>query len=93
MRLREVPWSDFIILTALPPEIKDCESWVVLSDDSANDHLQRAQEGVQLRFRKCHIVSVRYYSRIFIGHSTFEDIQEKAAEWTGSSSSYKIIHI
>ncbi|XP_070386740.1 uncharacterized protein [Dermacentor albipictus] len=63
-------------LSALQRDIKDCDYYVVLFDESTNDYLQRKQLDVHIRFwNSSHKVATRYYTSVFMGHSTSEDIQ------------------
>ncbi|CAN7945535.1 unnamed protein product [Ixodes hexagonus] len=65
-------------LSTLQREVEQCEHYVVLFDESANDYLHRKQMDVHIRFwNSSHKVATRYYTSVFMGHSTAEDIQGK----------------
>ncbi|CAN7985972.1 unnamed protein product [Ixodes hexagonus] len=65
-------------LSTLQREVEQCEHCVVLLDESANDYLHRKQMDVYIRFwNSSHKVATRYYTSVFMGHSTAEDIQGK----------------
>lgn len=65
-------------LSALQREIEQCEVFVVLFDESANDCLQSKQMDVHVRcWDSAQKVTTRYYTSVFLGHSTADDIQEK----------------
>lgn len=65
-------------LSALQREIEQCEFFVVLFDESANDCLHSKQMDVHVRcWDSAQKVTTRYYTSVFLGHSTANDIQEK----------------
>ncbi|CAN7940621.1 unnamed protein product [Ixodes hexagonus] len=68
---------DFFLST-LQREVEQCEHYVVLFDESANGYLHRKQMDVHIRFWNLSLkVATRYYTSVFMGHSTAEDIQGK----------------
>ncbi|XP_077484977.1 uncharacterized protein LOC144095035 [Amblyomma americanum] len=65
-------------LSSLQRAIEWCENYVVLFDESANECLQEKQMDVHIRFwdssRK---VVTKYYTSVFMGHATAEDIKDE----------------
>ncbi|KAL1476946.1 hypothetical protein MTO96_036125 [Rhipicephalus appendiculatus] len=58
-------------LSSLKREVGQSDGYTILFDESLNDYLQKKQMDIHLR------LTTRYYTSVFMGHSTAEDHQEK----------------
>ncbi|KAL3205778.1 hypothetical protein MRX96_052930 [Rhipicephalus microplus] len=66
-------------LSCLQRELEQSDGYTVLFDESLNDYLQRKQMAIRVRYwsRMPERVTTRFYTSVFMGHSTAEDLQEK----------------
>lgn len=64
--------------SSLQQEIEKSDCYVVLFDESANDFLHQKQMDVHIRYwDSSQRVTTRYFTSVFMGHATADDIQEK----------------
>lgn len=66
-------------LSCLQRELEQSDGYTVLFDESLNDYLQRKQMDIHVRYWSTmpERVTTRFYTSVFMGHSTAEDLQEK----------------
>ncbi|CAN8021727.1 unnamed protein product [Ixodes persulcatus] len=66
-------------LSCLQRELEQSDGYTVLFDESLNGTLQRKQMDIHSRYWSTipEHVTTRYYTSVFMGHSTAEDLQEK----------------
>ncbi|KAH7978067.1 hypothetical protein HPB49_004355 [Dermacentor silvarum] len=66
-------------LSCLQCELEQSDGYTILFDESLNDCLHRKQMDIHLRNWSTmpERVTRRYYTSVFMGHSTAEDLQEK----------------
>lgn len=65
-------------LSSLRQEIGNSDYYVVLFDESLNEHCQQKQMDVHLRYWDAsQSVTTRYFTSVFMGHARAEDLQEK----------------
>ncbi|XP_077545839.1 uncharacterized protein LOC144158676 [Haemaphysalis longicornis] len=64
--------------SSLQQEIEKADCYVVLFDESANDFLHQKQMDVHIRYwDSSQRVTTKYFTSVFMGHATADDIQEK----------------
>ncbi|KAL3216920.1 hypothetical protein MRX96_032708 [Rhipicephalus microplus] len=66
-------------LSCLQRELEQSDGYTVLFDESLNEYLQRKQIDIHVRYWSTmpERVTTRFYTSVFMGHSTAEDLQEK----------------
>ncbi|KAK8788935.1 hypothetical protein V5799_021289 [Amblyomma americanum] len=66
-------------LSCLQRELEQSDGYTVLFDESLNDCLQKKQMDIHLRYWSTmpERVTTRYYTSVFMGHSTAEDLKQK----------------
>ncbi|KAL3180409.1 hypothetical protein MRX96_008972 [Rhipicephalus microplus] len=66
-------------LSCLQRELEQSDGYTVLFDGSLNDYLQRKQMDIHVCYWSSmpERVTTRFYTSVFVGHSTAEDLQEK----------------
>ncbi|KAH8031778.1 hypothetical protein HPB51_020849 [Rhipicephalus microplus] len=65
--------------SCLQRELEQSDGYTVLFDESLNDYLQRKQMDIHVHYWSTmpERVTTRFYTSVFMGHSTAEDLQEK----------------
>ncbi|KAH8034214.1 hypothetical protein HPB51_021884 [Rhipicephalus microplus] len=66
-------------LSCLQRELEQSDGYTVLFHGSLNDYLQRKQMDIHVRYWSTmpERVTTRFYTSVFMGHSTAKDLQEK----------------
>nr|XP_037269779.1 uncharacterized protein LOC119161427 [Rhipicephalus microplus] len=66
-------------LSCLQRELEQSDGYTVLFDGSLNDYLQRKQMDIHVCYWSSmpERLTTRFYTSVFVGHSTAEDLQEK----------------
>ncbi|CAM1302006.1 Uncharacterised protein at_DN0499 [Pycnogonum litorale] len=58
----------------LEEKVKDTDGYVMLFDESLNQHLQKKQLDIHVRFWNGELIQTRYYTSAFLGHATAVDL-------------------
>lgn len=94
MRVCGVSWTRAIFLSSTQRDIENSDYYVVLFDESENDYLHQKQMDVHVRYWDLsQRVATRYYTSVFMGHATADDIQEKLLSALGPLPLAKILQV
>lgn len=83
------------LLSCLQKEVRSSEKYVVMFDESLNESAQQKQMDIHIRcWNDSHQVCTRYFTSVFMGHSTADDMEEKIVESLSSCLSLsKVIQV